>query len=152
MKPIRRIGRDDNPIDRFKNELDNVFQRFFDDPFFWRDNSSRSFSPSLNVEEKADRYVVEAEVPGMDPNEIELEMNGNALTIKGERKRQDSQSDDERNMHVEESSYGSFQRSFTLPDNIDADRIQAESRNGVLYIDVPKDQSRSRRIDIQSRD
>lgn len=156
MNPIRRWDRDNHPVNRFKNELDNVFQRFFDDPFFssspfW--NGNREFYPVLNVEEKSDSYMIEAEVPGVHSNDIEIDLDGNVLTIKGERKVEEQTENENTRRHLVERRYGSFQRSLTLPDNTDPDGITAESRNGVLYIKIPKShESKPRRIDIRNRD
>lgn len=105
------------------------------------------------MEEKSDRYTIEAEVPGLRSDEIEIDLNGNVLTGKGERKQEEHTDNRDRKMHMVERHYGSFQRSITLPDHIDPDGITAENRNGVLYIDVPKDKkSEPRRIDIKNRE
>lgn len=156
MNPIRRWDRDNHPVNRFKNELDNVFRRFFDDPFFsstpfW--NGNREFYPVLNVEEKSDSYMIEAEIPGVSSNDIEIDLDGNVLTIKGERKVEEQTENESTRRHLVERRYGSFQRSLTLPDNTDPDGITAENHNGVLYIKIPKShESKPRRIDIRNRD
>src|SRR5690606_16844748 len=133
MKPIRRWNSDNHPLQQFKNELDGVFQRFFDDPFFSRDsffNQEHSFTPACNIEEKSDRYMIEAELPGVEPEEVEIELDGNVMTIKGERTLEEETKDEDKQMHIVEHSYGSFHRSFALPDNIDPDNITAENKNG----------------------
>ena len=100
----------------------------------------------MNVEEKADHYVIQAEMPGMEPDDIEIEVQGNTLVIRGERR--EERKEDSR-YHLVESRYGTFQRSFPLPDNVDVEGITADAKNGVLFIRVPKDQSREpRRIQI----
>lgn len=154
MKPIRRWDREDHPLGRLKSEMDGVFQRFFEEPFFagplW--SRSRNFTPALNIEEKSNEYVIEAEIPGMRSEEVEIELNGNVLTIKGEKKEETKTESEERNMHLVERSYGQFQRSLTLPDNVDVDNITAENENGILYIHVPKSEdTKPRRIDIHDR-
>ncbi|SMO63444.1 Hsp20/alpha crystallin family protein [Melghirimyces algeriensis] len=139
----RYNGNDDHPLTRLRHELDRSFQRLFDDPtFFGEGLGGRTFLPALNVEEKADRYVIQAEMPGMEEDDIDIEVQGNTLTIRGERREERRE---ESRYHLMESRYGTFQRSFTLPENADVERITAESRNGVLYVDVPKDQSRGPR-------
>lgn len=156
MNLIPRWNRDDHSIYRLKNELDNAFQRFFDDPnvsssSFWNRNSR--FVPVLDVEEKSDRYTVEAEVPGLDSDDIDIDVEDNVLTIKGERKGEDGTKNRERKMYLAERRYGSFQRFITLPENADPNGITAEIHKGVLYIDIPKKKkTKPRRIDINHRD
>ncbi|GGA52716.1 Hsp20/alpha crystallin family protein [Kroppenstedtia eburnea] len=136
-----------DPVTRFRHELDRSFQRFFNEPLFPGEEFGRQrFLPALNVEEKADHYVIQAEMPGMEPDDIEIEVQGNTLVIRGERR--EERKEDSR-YHLVESRYGTFQRSFPLPDNVDVEGITADAKNGVLFIRVPKDQSREpRRIQI----
>lgn len=83
----RYNGNDDHPLTRLRHELDRSFQRLFDDPtFFGEGLGGRTFLPALNVEEKADRYVIQAEMPGMEEDDIDIEVQGNTLTIRGERR------------------------------------------------------------------
>lgn len=156
MNPIRRRGNNEQPIRHFRDEMDGMMRRFFTDPFFWDDDfidRHSGFRPVLNIEEKPDRYVVEAEVPGMNPEDIHIEVSGNVLTIHGERRRDNRESDDDSRIHRMESSYGAFQRSFTLPDHANLDDISADSRSGVLYINVPKQEEKQpRKIEVRNRD
>lgn len=151
MKPIRRWSPEE-PIKKFKNELDGMFQRFFDDPFFSNTPLLKRddvFTPACNIEEKKDRYSIEAEIPGVDPDDIDIEIDGNVLTIKGERKQEVETKDEDTQLHKIEHSYGSYYRSFTLPDNINTDEISADNKNGILFIDIPKHKdSKTRRIKI----
>ncbi len=155
MNSIKRWNGDDQPLRKFKNELDGMFERFFNDPFF----SSRSFwnreqdgSLACNIREKKDKYIVEAEIPGMDPADIEIEVDNNMLTIKGEKKQQIETEDNDTEMRIIEHSYGSFQRSFALPDNVNTDKISADHKNGILYLHIPKTKdSNKRRIEINKQ-
>lgn len=136
------------PIKRLRDDLSQMFTRFFEEPFF-QSQSSSSFVPVINIREEAEKYTVEAELPGMDINDIDIEVNGNVLTIRGERKFE--QQKEGEYTHMIESSYGSFQRSFTLPDHANIDGITADSQNGVLYIHIPKDETkRTRKININT--
>lgn len=152
MKPIKRWNSDNHPMRRFKNELDSMFDRFFDDPFFttkplWNRNEEGLLA--CNIKEKKDRYIVEAEIPGIDPEDIKIEIDNNMITIKGEKKQHIESEDKETEMHVVEHSYGSFHRSFMLPDNVNTDEINADHKNGILYINIPKNKdSKKRRIEI----
>ncbi|SHH90462.1 Hsp20/alpha crystallin family protein [Virgibacillus chiguensis] len=155
MKPIKRWNRDDQPLRKFKNELDGMFERFFDDPFFSNNslwNRQQGGSLACNIREKKDKYIVEAEIPGIDPSEIEVEIEDNIVTIKGEKKQQIETEDNDTEMRVVEHSYGSFQRSFTLPDNVNTDKINADHKNGMLYLHIPKTkESKKRRIKINGQ-
>lgn len=152
MQTPRPWNGNEHPIQRIRNEIDGMFSRFFNDSFmptFWHDEH-HTFMPKCNIEEKKDHFLVEVEVPGVEPKEIDIELDGNMLTIKGERKRETKSEDKDHQMHVFEQSYGSFYRSFTLPSNIDADNIKAENKNGILYIKIPKSETdQPRRIEIQ---
>src|SRR5699024_9699184 len=124
-----------------------MFHRFFDDPFF---TNNRDRSPACNIMEKQDRYTIEVEIPGVHPDDVEIEMEGNILKIKGERRKTTEHEDDSIELHTVEHSYGSFQRSFTLPDGIKEDAISAHNKQGILYIELPKNQEKkSRKIEIK---
>ncbi|PTX51926.1 heat shock protein Hsp20 [Melghirimyces profundicolus] len=144
MGSLQRFdGHQDHPLTRLRHELDRSFQRFFNEPLFSGEGfGGRTFLPALNVEEEADRYVIQAEMPGMEPDDIDIEVQGNTLTIRGERREERRE---ESRYHLMESRYGTFQRSFTLPENADVEGITADSKNGVLYVYVPKDKSREPR-------
>lgn len=137
------------PMKRLRDDLTQMFHRFFEEPFFQSQPSS--FVPVINIKEEAEKYTVEAEVPGLELNDIDIEVSGNVLTIRGERKFEQKKEGEQ--AHMIESSYGSFQRSFTLPDHANIDEITAESKNGILYIHIPKDQrQQSRKINIHKLD
>ena len=78
--------------------------------------ASGSWMPAINVEESGDELLVTAEVPGMNPNEIDVEIDNNILTIRGEKSEEHTEGDDKKRYHVWERRYGSFERSFELPD------------------------------------
>lgn len=107
------------------------------------------FTPRVNVTETNEAYELECEVPGIDPEEVKVTLSGDTLTIQGEKKREDQREGD--TWHVTERSYGTFQRSFTFPANVDADSVEASSENGVLHIKVSKaKEQQPRRIQIRS--
>src|SRR5690625_4129061 len=152
VEPMKPWNSNQHPIQRLKNEVDGMFSRVFNDSFLptsslW--NEDNSFTPKCNIEEKRTHYLVEVEIPGVDPSDIDIEIEGNTMTVKGERKRETKSEDEHNKMHVVEQSYGSFYRSFTLPNNVNADEINAENKNGILFIRLPKNkESEPRRIDI----
>lgn len=101
-----------------------------------RDLSASSWAPSVDIFETENEVVLTAEVPGIDEKDIEIKVEDNSLTIRGERKFEKETK--EENYHRIERSYGSFFRSFTLPSYVDQDKVEAQYENGVLKIQMPK--------------
>lgn len=101
-----------------------------------KDLVSTAWNPSVDIYEHEDNLVLKAEVPGIDEDDIEVKIEDNTLTFKGERKYENEVK--EENYHRVERSYGSFYRSFSLPQNIDLEKIKAETENGILKITMPK--------------
>jgi HSP20 family protein len=108
-----------------------------------------SWMPAVDIKEEDNRFLITADVPGVDPKNIEVTMENGVLTIKGERKQE---SEEERAGYRRiERSRGSFYRRFTMPDTADSDKIGARTRDGVLEIDIPKREAvKPRRIAIKS--
>jgi len=105
--------------------------------------------PSVNVEETGDELVLTAELPGMSLDDIDLEVENNVLTLSGEKK-EEREPDENRKYHLWERTYGSFQRSFTLPRTVDPEKIDARFENGILHVHMPKqEQAKGRRITIR---
>ncbi len=105
------------------------------------------WSPSVDVKEEAKRFVIKADIPGVDPKDIDVHMENGMLTIKGERK---AEHEENREGYKRiERSYGSFYRRFTMPDTADAEKINATSKNGVLEITIPKqEKTQPRKISV----
>ena len=107
--------------------------------------------PAVNVEETANELLLTAELPGMSTDDIELELENNVLTLRGEKDDTRETGDEARRYHVWERRYGSFQRSFTLPRTVKAEEIDAEFVDGVLHVRLPKvPEAKSRRITVRS--
>lgn len=107
------------------------------------------WAPRVDIKEEADRFVILADIPGVDPADIEVSMDKGILSIKGERATE-SREEGERFTRMERSR-GVFYRRFALPDSADPDQIKATGRNGVLEISLPKrPESTPRRISIES--
>lgn len=124
-------------LDRLHNEMDRLFRSYLPTE---NDNEMSSsvcdWTPAVDVKEEDERFVILADIPGVEPKDIEVHMDKGILTIKGERK---SEAREEHNGYKRvERVYGSFFRRFTMPDTADADNIKAESKNGVLQITIPK--------------
>jgi HSP20 family protein len=113
-------------------------------------NALGSFTPAINVAESDRDYKVTAELPGMDEQDIELSLHRDHLTIKGEKKQEHEEKGN--GYHRVERSYGSFQRTVPLPQEVDADKVEANFQKGVLTITLPKlpeVQSGAKRIAIK---
>lgn len=133
----------------FRQEMDRVFDRFaggFAMPSFrrwldaepsWSYQSSFSFpSPAVDVTEDNKAFKVTAELPGLEEKDIDVTVSGDMLTIKGEKSYEKDEKDKDR--HVSERAYGAFQRSFTLPEGVERDKIAADLAKGVLTVTLPK--------------
>ena len=110
-----------------------------------------TWSPRVDIFEDKDHLVLEAELPGMNRDDFDLSFENNVLTLSGERKFE--KKTDEGNYHRVERSYGSFTRSFTLPQTVTADGAKAEFNNGVLHVTLPKrEETKARKIEISGAD
>ncbi|MEE7547566.1 Hsp20/alpha crystallin family protein [Xanthomonas sp. Kuri4-1] len=121
-----------------QNEIKQVFERFFD-PGTDTDESAvvtAQWVPRVDIKEEAEQFVLYADLPGIDPAAIEVQMDKGILSIKGERQGE-PRAQTERFSRIERR-YGSFHRRFALPDIADADGITAVGSNGVLEIRIPK--------------
>ena len=135
-----------NPL---QDELQQVFERFFGDNE--TDSSSvvtSQWVPRVDIKEEANRFVIFADLPGVDPSTIEVDMDKGVLSIKGERKTE-AKAEGER-WSRNERAHGVFYRRFALPDSANPDGIQATGKHGVLEISIPKRPEASpRRITVQ---
>jgi HSP20 family protein len=131
-----------------QDEIKQVFDRFFDNANI--DESAvvtAQWVPRVDIKEEPGRFVIYADLPGIDPKDIEVQMDKGILSIKGERS-SESSTETERFSRVERR-YGSFHRRFALPDSANADGIAASGRNGVLEITIPKrPETTPRRIQV----
>lgn len=121
--------------------MQDKMSRLFEDSFLRSVNGEEvvaqgTWSPVVDIYEKEDSIVLKAEVPGLEKDDISVVIEENVLTIKGEKKQENEVADDK--FHRVERTYGSFQRSFTLPKTVDREKLVAEYKNGVLVITLPK--------------
>jgi HSP20 family protein len=114
-------------------------------------NGQRSFVPSLDVVERADAYLISAELPGVDPSAVEISFENNTLTLRGTKQPWLApQQNEELRVYTAERLSGTFERAVRLPEYVEGDRIEASFSQGVLMITVPKAQAaRPRRIEIK---
>jgi HSP20 family protein len=120
-------------LDEFNREFARMRPGFADD-------ESRvvgsNWAPAVDIKEEQDRFVIHADIPGVAPDDIDISMEKGVLTIKGERKHEAEENKE--GFHRIERSFGTFMRRFSLPENVDADKISASSKDGVVELVLPK--------------
>lgn len=132
FKPASELSNIDKKIKKFFEDFDSPFTgEWAVKPF-----NSNVFTPRVDVTEDNENLYVHAEVPGVNKNDIKINLVGDVLTISGEKKTE--QKDEKKNYYRIERNYGAFSRSFTLPSEIIVDKISADYNNGVLIITLPK--------------
>lgn len=139
-------------LSRFRREMDRLFERFFEGDWPWPFRAGMeegTWVPSLDVSETGKEVVVKAELPGMDPKEIDISVRGDMLTIRGERKKEEEKKGE--NYHRIERSHGTFSRSVRLPTEVDPDKVNATYKDGVLKIEMAKTKAAAaKKIDIKT--
>jgi HSP20 family protein len=126
--------------DYVPTSFSNLFDRFFNDTMARSGGSAYSFVPRVDVIEEDKAFEVHVAVPGMNKEDFKIDLNDNYLTISGERKFNREKKED--NFYAMETQYGTFSRSFSLPENVDAAKISAKYVNGILEITIPKDEKK----------
>ncbi len=119
----------------------NMIDRFFADSVARTGGSVYSFVPRVDVIEEEKAFEIHVAVPGMNKEDFKIDLNDNYLTISGERKQ--TRERKENLFRSFETQYGSFSRSFSLPENVDASKIGAQYVNGILVVSVPKDEKKA---------
>jgi len=118
----------------------NLIDRFFTESVGRSGGAAYSFVPRVDVFEDEKGFDVHVAVPGMSKEDFKIDLNDNLLTISGERKFTKERK--ENNFHAVETQYGNFSRSFSLPENVDAAKISAKYNNGILELNIPKDEKK----------
>lgn len=131
--------------------LQDEVNRLFSSTFTRGDNNDLmrgAWSPSVDIFENKNEIVIEAELPGMKPEDVEISIENNVLTLHGERRFEKKDEGD--NFHRVERSYGAFTRSFTLPPTVTSENCNAEFENGVLRVTLAKrEEAKARKIEIK---
>jgi HSP20 family protein len=123
-------------LERMRREMDRLWDSFFEERPQRKIEEFGEWGPSLDLSETKNDLIVKAEVPGIDPKDIDISLNKDILTIKGEKKQEKEEK--EENYHFIERSYGAFARSIRLPRDVQTDKINASYKNGVLRVTLPK--------------
>jgi len=131
----------------FRNEVDQLFDSFFNTPVE-KETGIAVFNPAVEIEEKAKEFLITIELPGIKKEEVSIKIKDSLLSISGEKKQE--KKTEEKNYHRTERIYGSFQRTFRLPEYADQDNIAAEYKDGILNVSIPKlKESISKNVEIK---
>jgi HSP20 family protein len=130
-------------LSTLQSEMNRLFQAFFDGD----GETARQWAPAMDLMDAGDHLVLKADLPGLSEDDVRIEVRDDVLTVSGERK---SEHEQKRNGYYRvERAFGGFSRSLTLPEGVDADRIEASFDKGVLEVRIPKPEERQpRRIAI----
>jgi len=130
------------------NNINRMFNDFFS-PTVSTDEalSVRGWNPVVDIYENEENIVITAELPGVDKKDMTIDVKGRVLTLKGERSTDNEVKED--NYYRQERSYGKFERAFALPKEVDLEKINADFKDGILKIDIPKaEKSKPKQITI----
>lgn len=128
-----------SPILALRNEMDRLFDSFFREPFGgmdWPFGGSGKWAPPLDMAETDTEFTVRAELPGIEPKELEVSVVGNELVLSGEKK--ETTEHNGKGLHHTETRYGSFRRTVSLPEGVDTENVDAQYANGVLTLHLKK--------------
>lgn len=141
-----------HPVENLRREMDRLFDDFFGggipapftrrlfdwdiEPFGDLTKRLGAVAPHIDVHESDKAFTIEAELPGMDEGDIDLTLSENLLTLQGEKKEEKEEEKDD--YHVSERSYGSFKRTFRVPETVDREKVAAKFKKGVLTVTMPK--------------
>jgi HSP20 family protein len=143
-------------FDDLDSRMNKLIERVFTDPFAVALPEAIGWVPAMDIVEKEKEFLLTAELPGLDEKNVDVSVEEGLLTIKGEKteeKEEKKEREEEKKFYLYERSYGSFSRSFALPPNVDATKIDAEFKKGLLKVHLPKmaePKSNGRKVDIKT--
>jgi HSP20 family protein len=151
------------PFEALRREVDRLFDSFgggfwprpfrsaFDIEPFWRREATWSSAPAVDVAESEKGYEITAELPGIDEKNVEVKLVNGTLTIKGEKREEKEEKN--KDYYLNERRFGSFERSFGVPENVDESKIEANFKKGVLTVTLPKKaeaQAPAKKIEVKA--
>jgi HSP20 family protein len=152
------------PFESLRRDVDRLFEDFnrdlwsfpfrrsiFDIEPFWQREWAWGAAPAVDIVEKDNAYEITAELPGLDDKDIEVQLADGGLTIKGQK--QEEKEEKEKDYYLRERHFGSFERCFRVPEGVDADKIEANFKKGVLTVTLPKKpeaQKPVKKIDVKA--
>jgi HSP20 family protein len=149
MTLVRFLPGRSRELSTLRNEMDQLFDSFLTNrPFYTGAEAPDLIAPPVDVVETAEGFEIHVDLPGMTEKDVKVSLVGDTLTLRGERKRETETK--AANVHRTERVFGMFERTFTLPAPVRADKVKASYRNGVLEIHVPKaEEAKVREIEVQ---
>lgn len=144
-------ARQDDPFWGLRRDMDRLFEDFFRGSGVARPDEGQTMAPRIDISETDNAIEVCAELPGVEEKDLDVQLNGDMLTIRGEKKSDREEKD--KNYHMVERSYGSFARTIQLPFSAEPNKVQASFDKGVLTVTLPKPQEAqksSKRIEVKS--
>jgi HSP20 family protein len=139
-------------IDRLFDDALRGFPSMFRSGIDWPEITPIALTPEVDIKESDDSYTISAEVPGVAKDDVDIQIDGNTLIIKGEKKQE--KKEEKENYHCVERHYGSFERMLTLPDDANAESIDAKFKNGVLTISIKRqaksEAKETRKIEVKA--
>ncbi len=136
----KRESRELAPMVSLRREMDRLFDSFLREPFGLMDwspwGAEKGWTPAVDIAEDDKEVTVRAEMPGIDPKELDVSVSGNQLTLSGEKK--ESSETREKGFYQSETRYGSFRRVISLPEGVDTEHVDAQYANGVLTLRLQK--------------
>jgi len=140
-KPLEELG-------TLRHEMDRLFERFFGEWPTWPKYDA-GWAPRIDLAENKDSVTIKAELPGLEAKEVDVSIFRDTLTIKGEKKEEHEEKDE--HYHLVERSHGAFSRMVRLPTAVDAEKIKATFKNGVLTVTLPKtEEARQKAISVSA--
>ncbi|MFO7816639.1 MAG: Hsp20/alpha crystallin family protein [Thermodesulfobacteriota bacterium] len=147
MLPV--FKKKNEPQERAPHTMWDVFEDMLEHPLLTKERPGCDFIPAMDVQEKNGKLVVKAELPGLEAKDVDVSIENNQLIIKGEKK--DEKTEDKEGRSYSECSYGAFYRTIPIASEVDADKIKAKFKNGVLTVKVPKKaKAEGRKIAIEN--
>jgi HSP20 family protein len=146
MAIIRWLGENDvySQLDKMRNEMERWFGNFGTRPY-----QRTGVYPLMNVYDDGESFIVRAELPGVDPKDLDISVTGDTLTLKGERK--PAEVPEGASYHRRELSTGTFRRALTLADQVDSSKVVANYKDGILDILLPRaEQAKLRKVEVKS--
>jgi HSP20 family protein len=145
--PVRT---EESPLVTLRSEIDRMFDAVMRDPFGaldWAFQGGREWTPTVDIAESEDEFTVRAEIPGIDPKDLNVNITGNQLVLAGEKKQWSEKK--EKDFYQSESRSGFFRRTIQIPPSVDTEKVDAEYKDGVLAIHLKKTQTTPpKKVDI----
>lgn len=159
VKTVQKQPETEHPITNLRQEIDNLFENFmtgfpvfprWSTPFMNFPEPRFALSPDVDFSETDEGYEITAEIPGLDAKDLDITLTNDVLTLKGEKKHEREEKN--KGYYLNERSYGAFQRTFRLPDDVDGEHIATHYDKGVLRINLPRSpeaRAKTRKIEVK---